>query len=96
MTLIIKNIDQLKAEQKRLEEKKRFLEAGIRSKVTDIKERLSPKANAGLFFSRFFNRKKEEESSSDWLADTLSDLAARMAKKYTAKAEEKFRSWFSK
>lgn len=90
----IRSIKQLKARQKKLEQRKAELEKAIRYDWMDVKESIRPKNVAGQLFASMFEKEKENGESS--LADTLSQLAAVLTKIGVAKAEEKVAEWMHK
>lgn len=90
----IHSIKQLKARQKKLEQRKAELEKAIRYDWLDVKESLKPKNVAGQVFAHMFD--KEQQNGDSSLANTLSQLAAVLTKIGVEKAEEKVTEWMSK
>ena len=90
----IQSIKQLKARQKKLEQRKAELEKAIRYDWMDVKESIRPKNVAGQLFASMFEKEKANGESS--LAETLSQLAAVLTKIGVEKAEEKVSEWMSK
>ena len=90
----IKNIKQLKARRKHLEQRKAELEKAIRYDWLDVKESIRPKNMAGQVFASMFEKEKVNGESS--LAETLSQLAAVLTKIGVEKAEEKVAEWMHK
>lgn len=90
----IQSIKQLKARQKKLEQRKAELEKAIRYDWLDVKESIRPKNVAGQLFASMFEKEKVNGESS--LAETLSQLAAVVTKIGVEKAEEKVSEWMSK
>jgi hypothetical protein len=90
----IGSIKQLKARQKKLEQRKLELEKAIRYDWLDVKQSLRPKNIAGQVFTHIFERDQQNDDSS--LANTLSQLAAVLTKIGVEKAEEKVAEWMSK
>ncbi len=90
----IRTIKQLKARQKKLEQRKTELEKAIRYDWLDVKESLKPKNVAGQVFAHLFD--KEQQNGDSALANTLSQLAAVLTKIGVEKAEEKVAEWMSK
>jgi len=90
----IRSIQQLKARQKKLEQRKLELEKAIRYDWLDVKESLKPRNVAGQVFTHIFE--KEQQNSESSLANTLSQLAAVLTKIGVEKAEEKVAEWMSK
>ena len=88
----IQSIKQLKARQKKLEQRKAELEKAIRYDWMDVKESIRPKNVAGQLFASMFEKANGESS----LAETLSQLAAVLTKIGVEKAEEKVSEWMSK
>lgn len=89
----IRSIKQLKALQKKLEQRKTELEKAIRYDWRDVKETMKPKNVASQVFAQFFSKQQQEEGSS--LANTLSQLAAVAIKMAVEKAEEKMTEWMA-
>lgn len=89
----IRSIKQLKARQKKLEQRKSELEKAIRYDWLDVKESIKPKNVAGQVFAHIFNKQPLNGESS--LANTLSQLAAVLTKIAVEKAEEKMAEWMS-
>jgi hypothetical protein len=90
----IGSIKQLKARQKKLEQRKLELEKAIRYDWLDVKKSLRPKNIAGQVFTHIFEQDQQNGDSS--LANTLSQLAAVLTKIGVEKAEEKVAGWMSK
>lgn len=90
----IRNIKQLKARRKQLEQRKAELEKAIRYDWKDVKESIRPKNVAGQVFASMFDKEKQNGESS--LAETLSQLAAVLTKIGVEKAEEKMAEWMHK
>lgn len=90
----IRSIKQLKARQKKLEQRKTELEKAIRYDWLDVKESLKPKNVAGQVFAHLFT--KEHQNGDSSVADTLSQIAAVLTKIGVEKAEEKVAEWMSK
>lgn len=90
----IGSIKQLKARQKKLEQRKLELEKAIRYDWLDVKQSLRPKNIAGQVFTHIFEQDQQNGDSS--LANTLSQLAAVLTKIGVEKAEEKVAEWMSK
>lgn len=72
----IKNIQELQAEKKKLEERQAELEKAIKYDWRDVKESLKPGNIAGQFFSGFFKRKEKTEQRS-FFGGILSKLSAK-------------------
>ena len=89
----IRSIKQLKARQKKLQQRKTELEKAIRYDWLDVKESIKPKNVAGQVFAHIFNNQQPNEDSS--LANTLSQLAAVLTKIAVKKAEEKVTEFMS-
>jgi septal ring factor EnvC (AmiA/AmiB activator) len=87
----IRSIKQLKARQKKLEQRKNELEKAIRYDWLDVKNSIKPKNVASQVFAQFFQNDRQGETSS--LAETLSQLAAVITKIAVEKAEEKMADW---
>lgn len=90
----IRSIKQLKARQKKLEQRKTELEKAIRYDWLDVKDSIKPKNVAGQVFAHIFT--KEQQNGDSSLAETLSQLAAVLTKIGVEKAEEKVAEWMSK
>lgn len=90
----IRSIKQLKARQKKLEQRKAELEKAIRYDWMDVKESLKPKNVAGQVFAQLFD--KEQQNGESSLANTLSQLAAVLTKIGVEKAEEKVAAWMNR
>jgi hypothetical protein len=90
----IGSIKQLKARQKKLEQRKAELEKAIRYDWMDVKESIKPKNVAGQVFAHLFE--KEQQNGDSTLANTLSQVAAVLTKIGVEKAEEKVAEWMSK
>lgn len=90
----IRSIKQLKARQKKLEQRKTELEKAIRYDWLDVKESLKPKNVAGQVFAHLFE--KEQQNGDSSFANTLSQVAAVLTKIGVEKAEEKVAEWMSK
>ncbi len=91
----IRNIQQLKAETKRLEQRRAELEKAIRYDWRDVKDSLRPRKLAGDAFSSFFadsERKNGHSVFSEGIAELVSTFARNMAEK----AAEKFGKWYKK
>lgn len=91
----IENIVQLRAEKKYLADRREMLEDAIAQDWEDLKNMARPATMAGRFF-RGFKRGAEPQSHNgeDFLADSLSDIAATFVRKMTKEAEEKVRQWW--
>ena len=87
----IRSIKQLKARQKKLEQRKAELEKAIRYDWHDVKETMKPKNVVSQVFAQFFNKEQQEQGSA--LANTLSHLTAVAIKMAVEKAEEKMTEW---
>lgn len=87
----IRSIKQLKARQKKLEQRKTELEKAIRYDWLDVKESIKPKNVAGQVFAHIFT--KEQQNGDSTLANTLSQLAAVLTKIAVEKTEEKMADW---
>lgn len=87
----IRSIKQLKARQKKLEQRKTELEKAIRYDWLDVKESIKPKNVAGQVFAHIFT--KEQQNGDSTLASTLSQLAAVLTKIAVEKTEEKMADW---
>lgn len=81
----IKSIKQLKAEKERLRQRKTELEKAIQYDWRDVKDSL-----------RFRDKDEAKENNADFIAEGLSFLAAKFARKAVTKAEEKVTAWFRK
>lgn len=90
----IRTIKQLKAQQRKLEQRKTELEKAIRYDWRDVKESMKPKNVAGQVFAHILT--KEHQNGDSSLAETLSQLAAVLTKIGVEKAEEKVAEWMSK
>lgn len=90
----IRSIKQLKAQQKKLEQRRVELEKAIRYDWLDVKETMRPKNMAGKVFAHFFE--KEEQDGNSSLANTLAELAATLTRIGVEKAEEKVAEWMNK
>jgi hypothetical protein len=88
----IRSITQLKARQKRLEQRKEELEKAIHYDWLDVKESIKPKNIASQLFARIFDKEPKDKNS---LANTLSELAAVFTKIAVKKAEAKVTRWMS-
>jgi hypothetical protein len=91
----IKSIKQLKAEKKRLIERQAELEKAIKYDWRDVKESLTPTNVAGQAFSKMFEE-KDKQNGNSFIADSIAQIAAGIAKKLAEKAEGKISSWFKK
>ncbi len=89
----IRSITQLKARQKKLEQRREELEKAIRYDWLDVRESVRPKNVAKQLFARIFDKEPQDKNS---LANTLSELAAVFTKIAVKKAEEKVTTWVSK
>jgi ATP-dependent Clp protease adapter protein ClpS len=87
----IRSIKQLKARQKKLEQRKNELEKAIHYDWLDVKESIKPKNVAGQVFAQIFD--KEQQNGHSPLANILSQLAAVFTKISVEKAEEKVAEW---
>jgi hypothetical protein len=87
----IKHICQLKLEQQQLLQRQAELEKAIHYDWRDLKDSLRPKNIAGQVFSKLFDRKENA-----FVADGVSQLAARFTKKMVEKAEDKIDGWLKK
>jgi hypothetical protein len=87
----IKHICQLKLEQQPLLQRQAELEKAIHYDWRDLKDSLRPKNIAGQVFSKLFDRKENA-----FVADGVSQLAARFTKKMVEKAEDKIDGWLKK
>lgn len=86
----IKDIQQLKAAQKKLARRKAELEKAIRYDWMDLKETLKPRNLAGQAFSGMFDeRSAEKKPGADLVAEVLTKLAA----KAFEKAGDKIGKW---
>lgn len=92
----ISSITQLRAERKRLEKRRVELEAEIGNAWSGFRQQFSPRYQASHFFSRVFEKKNGCAHDEDFLADTISQMAAGFARKVTEEAEEKIRRWWRK
>lgn len=90
----IRSIKQLKAQQRKLEQRKTELEKAIRYDWLDLKESIKPKNVAGQVFAHIFT--KEQQNGDSSLADTISQLAAVLTKIGVEKVEEKVAEWMKK
>jgi hypothetical protein len=90
----IRSIKQLKAEQRKLEQRKNELEKAIHYDWRDLKETIKPRNVAGKVFAHFFEREKESRESP--LANTLAQVVALLTKVGVAKAEEKLADWVTR
>ena len=91
----IKHIRQLKMEQQQLLQRQVELEKAIHYDWRDLKDSLRPKNIAGQVFSKLFDGKKDKKESA-FVADGVSQLAARFTKKMVEKAEDKIDGWLKK
>lgn len=90
----IRSIKQLKARQKKLEQRKAELEKAIHYDWLDVKNSLKPTNVAGQVFAHLLT--KEHQNGDSSLANSLSQLAAILTKIGVEKAEEKVAEWMSK
>ena len=90
----IKIIRQLKSVKKQLKQRQTELEKAIKYDWRDLKESLAPRKVAGQVFSKVFD-KKESYNGNSFIAETVSQLAATLAKRVVEKAEEKIGKWFT-
>ncbi len=91
----IRNIQQLKAETKRLEQRKAELEKAIRYDWRDVKDSLRPHKLAGDAFASFFNEKGKKNGHSVF-SEGIADLVSTFARNMAEKAEAKFGKWYRK
>ncbi len=87
----ITSIKQLKARQKKLEQRKVELEKAIRYDWLDVKNSIKPKNVASQVFAHILD--KEQQNGESSLANTLSQMAAVLTKIAVEKAEEKVKEW---
>jgi hypothetical protein len=92
----IKNIAQLKAEQKRLLQRKAELEQVMAYDWRDIKESLKPKNVAGQIFSKCTGEKEKHNGHSSIFSNGVSDMAGKFAKSFAEKFADKVGDWFKK
>jgi ABC-type dipeptide/oligopeptide/nickel transport system ATPase subunit len=91
----IRNIKQLNAEKKRLQQRQEEAEKKIRSIWQELKKLLHPEKMAKQAFGKWMdNKTKEQANGKTVLQSTLSYGAALLAKKFAEKAEEKLDELF--
>jgi hypothetical protein len=93
--ITIKNIRQLKLEKKRLAQRQTELEKAIQYDWRDLKNSMRPKNITGQVLSKLFDT-KEGKNDPTFVADGVSQLAARFTKKMVEKAWDKIDGWLKK
>ena len=91
----IKSIRQLKAEKKKLKERRAELEKAIKYDWRDLKESLRPKNVAGQVISNLFDG-REKQNGHTYITDKVSEMATKFAWKMVEKAKNKIGKWFKK
>jgi hypothetical protein len=82
----IRNIKQLKAEKKQLNQRQVELEKAMKYDWRDLKDNLRPHEK----------EKKKENTFNTFFADSASKIVATFAQKLAEKAETKIGKWFKK
>ncbi|MFN8253108.1 MAG: hypothetical protein U0V75_14665 [Ferruginibacter sp.] len=92
----IKDIQQLKAAQKKLARRKAELEKAIRYDWRDVKEGLEPANMGKTIWGSFSSGHHKEPGETGVIASILGELAAGLTKKTVNRAGDKIKTWFSK
>ncbi len=91
----INSIKHLKAEKKRLADRRAELEKAMKYDWRDVKDSMKPMNLASQFLSGF-TKPTENAGGRTFIADSLSVLAARLVKGVVGRAEGKIGSLFKR
>jgi len=89
----IKNINQLKAETRRLEQRRQELEKAIKYDWRDVKDSLRPKNLADEVISNFLKEQGNGKGHT-FLSEGLAQLVSTFTRNMVEKAELKFGKWY--